>query len=129
MTRTPLVAANWKMHKTAGEAEAFVAALLPRLSSAGADVALCPPFTALAAVVDSARGSALQVLAQNVHEAEAGAYTGMPFDHDTINHSAGEYVRDGVTTNGIESVFAVMKRGLHGVYQHMYACYWQCVIN
>ena len=76
MTRTPLVAANWKMHKTAGEAEAFVAALLPRLSSAGADVALCPPFTALAAVVDSARGSALQVLAQNVHEAEAGAYTG-----------------------------------------------------
>jgi len=76
VTRTPLVAANWKMHKTAGEAEAFVAALLPRLSSAGADVALCPPFTALAAVVDSARGSALQVLAQNVHEAEAGAYTG-----------------------------------------------------
>ena len=76
MTRTPLVAANWKMHKTAGEAEAFVAALLPRLSSAGADVALCPPFTALAAVVDSARGSALQVLAQNVHEAEQGAYTG-----------------------------------------------------
>ena len=76
MTRTPLVAANWKMHKTAGEAEAFVAALLPRLSSAGADVALCPPFTALAAVVDAARGSALQVLAQNVHEAEQGAYTG-----------------------------------------------------
>ena len=76
MTRSPLVAANWKMHKTAGEAEAFVAALLPRLSSAAADVALCPPFTALAAVVDSARGSGLQVLAQNVHEAEQGAYTG-----------------------------------------------------
>ena len=76
MTRTPLVAANWKMHKTGGEAEAFVAALLPRLSDARADVAVCPPFTALGAVADSARGSALQVLAQNVHEAEQGAYTG-----------------------------------------------------
>ena len=76
MTRTPLVAANWKMHKTAGAAEAFVAAFLPRLSGGRADVALCPPFTALAAVVDSARGSALQVLAQNVYEAEQGAYTG-----------------------------------------------------
>jgi hypothetical protein len=36
----------------------------------------------------------------------------------TIKHSAGEYVRDGVTTNGIESVWAVLKRGLYGVYHH-----------
>ena len=40
------------------------------------------------------------------------------FKHETVNHSAGEYVRDDVTTNGIESVFAVMKRGLIGVYHH-----------
>jgi hypothetical protein len=39
--------------------------------------------------------------------------------HETINHSAGEYVRDDVTTNGIESVFAVLKRGLVGVYHHV----------
>jgi transposase-like protein len=38
--------------------------------------------------------------------------------HETINHSAGEYVRGNVTTNGIESVFAVLKRGLIGVYHH-----------
>jgi transposase-like protein len=43
---------------------------------------------------------------------------GLFYDHDTINHSQGEYVRDGVTTNSIESVFAVMKRGLIGVYHH-----------
>ena len=52
---------------------------------------------------------------------EAAAYNGLDglfFRHDTINHSAGEYVRDGVTTNSIESVWAVMKRGLHGVYHH-----------
>ena len=40
------------------------------------------------------------------------------FDPETINHGAGEFVRDDVTTNGIESVFAVMKRGLLGVYHH-----------
>jgi len=40
------------------------------------------------------------------------------FEHKTINHSAGEYVRNDVTTNGIESVWALLKRGIHGVYHH-----------
>jgi transposase-like protein len=53
-----------------------------------------------------------------IHTDEAGAYVGMPFDHATVNHSQKEYVRDGVTTNSIESVFAVLKRGLVGVYHH-----------
>lgn len=43
---------------------------------------------------------------------------GLFFNHETVNHSEGEYVRDDVTTNGVESVFAVMKRGLIGVYHH-----------
>ncbi len=38
--------------------------------------------------------------------------------HETVNHSAGEYVRGDVTMNGIESVFAILKRGLVGVYHH-----------
>jgi hypothetical protein len=49
------------------------------------------------------------------------AYAGMGglfFNHETINHGNGEYVRDGVTTNSIESVFAVLKRGIIGVYHH-----------
>ncbi|MGP0092675.1 MAG: IS1595 family transposase [Xanthobacteraceae bacterium] len=54
-----------------------------------------------------------------IHTDEAGAYRGIDgLGHDTVNHSAGEYVRDGVTTNGIESVFAVLKRGIYGVYHH-----------
>ena len=56
-----------------------------------------------------------------LHTDEALAYSGIGglfFDHDTINHSQGEYVRDDVTTNSIESVFAVLKRGLIGVYHH-----------
>ena len=76
MTRTPLIAGNWKMNKSVAEAEAFIQALLPRVSSAGADVGICPPYTALQAMVDSARGSRVEVFAQNVHEAESGAFTG-----------------------------------------------------
>lgn len=40
------------------------------------------------------------------------------YKHASVNHKAGEYSRKGVTTNGVESVFAVMKRGMHGVYHH-----------
>lgn len=57
----------------------------------------------------------------SIHTDEYRSYNGIGglfYNHETINHGAGEYVRDGVTTNGIESVWAVMKRGLHGVYHH-----------
>jgi triosephosphate isomerase (TIM) len=75
--RTPLVAGNWKMHKTVEEAEQFIAALLPRVSSVErTEVAICPTFTALAAMVDSTRGSRVAVYAQNMHQASEGAFTG-----------------------------------------------------
>src|SRR3954470_16485111 len=77
MSRTPLIAGNWKMHGTIAESEARVAALLPRISTAEhVDVAVCVPFTALQAVVDSSRGSRLGLVAQNMHSEPAGAYTG-----------------------------------------------------
>ena len=77
MSRTPFMAANWKMHKTVAEAEAFVQALLPRVSTVdGVDVAICAPFTALAALVDSTRGSRVRVYAQNMHQQPQGAFTG-----------------------------------------------------
>jgi triosephosphate isomerase len=75
--RTPLIAGNWKMYKTVAEAEQMIQALLPRVSTAdGVEVVICPAFTALAAMVDSARGSRVQVFAQNMHYAASGAYTG-----------------------------------------------------
>jgi triosephosphate isomerase len=75
--RTPFIAGNWKMHKTIAEAEEFIQALLPRVSDAdGVDVAICPAFLSLAPMVDSTRGSRVQVYAQNMHQAESGAYTG-----------------------------------------------------
>jgi triosephosphate isomerase len=75
--RVPLIAGNWKMHKTVADAEAFIAGLLPRVSDLdGVDVAICPPYTALEAMVDSTRGSRVGVYAQNMHYAAEGAFTG-----------------------------------------------------
>jgi triosephosphate isomerase len=77
MPRTPYIAANWKMNKTVAEAEEFIQALLPRVSTAdGVDVGICPAFTALQAMVDSTRGSRVAVYAQNMHQADSGPYTG-----------------------------------------------------
>lgn len=77
-SRRPFVAGNWKMHKTAAEAREFCAALAPLVagSSASVDVAVCPPFTALEAVVAALGRSPVSVLAQNVHEDASGAHTG-----------------------------------------------------
>ena len=75
--RTPFIAGNWKMYKTVSEAEQFIHALLPRVSDAeGVEVAVCTPFTDLQAVLDSTRGSRVEVYAQNMHQAAEGAFTG-----------------------------------------------------
>ena len=74
--RTPILAANWKMHKTTGEAEAFVDAFLPLVAGASADIVLAPPLTALPCVAKATAGSNVQVAAQNVNPEEKGAFTG-----------------------------------------------------
>jgi triosephosphate isomerase len=75
--RRRFIAGNWKMHKTIAQAEALIQGLLPRVGAVeDVDVVVCPPFLALQAVVDSARGSAVGVYAQTMHEADEGAYTG-----------------------------------------------------
>jgi triosephosphate isomerase len=77
MSRGALIAGNWKMHKTVAEAERFIQALLPRVASFdGVQIAICAPYTALAALVDSTRGSRVAVFAQNMHQEPEGAFTG-----------------------------------------------------
>ena len=51
-----------------------------------------------------------------VYTDDASAYKGMPFDHESVRHSVGEYVRDMAHTNGIESFWAMLKRAHKGVY-------------
>ena len=54
-----------------------------------------------------------------VYTDDHGGYHGMPFDHETVRHSVGEYVDGMAHTNGIESFWALLKRGYHGTYHHM----------
>jgi len=56
-----------------------------------------------------------------LHTDEGSAYSSLDatYIRAAINHSAGEYSKGGVTTNGMESVWAVMKRGIYGVYHHV----------
>jgi triosephosphate isomerase len=77
MTRTPLIAGNWKMYKTQEQAEEYIQALLPRVSALdGVDIAICVPFTDLQPMVDSTRGSPVEVFAQNMHHDPEGPFTG-----------------------------------------------------
>jgi triosephosphate isomerase len=75
--RRPILAANWKMFKTAGEAAAFVAAFLPLVKDAdGVDIAIAPPFTALDRTGRALAGSRVALAAQNVSPEDQGAFTG-----------------------------------------------------
>ena len=75
--RVPVIAGNWKMYKTAGEAAAFAKAFLPLVAGvSGVEIVLAPPFPSIAPLSAALRGSFVRVASQNVHFAEEGAYTG-----------------------------------------------------
>jgi len=71
------MAGNWKMYKTPAETCAFFEAFRPLVASAAhCEIVICPPFPDLPAAVDSARGTRIQVGAQNLYWAKEGAFTG-----------------------------------------------------
>lgn len=75
--RTPIIAGNWKMHKTVAEAVELARGVRDAVADvAGVDVVLCPPFTALAAVGDVVANSDVGVGAQNMYYETQGAFTG-----------------------------------------------------
>ncbi len=75
--RKPVMAGNWKMYKTAAETGAFFQKFLPMVAGAThAEIAICPPFVNLPAAIDAARGSAVEIGAQDVFWLNEGAYTG-----------------------------------------------------
>jgi triosephosphate isomerase len=75
--RRPLIAGNWKLWGTRAQAADYCERLPGVLPDpAPADVAICPPFTALEACVEKLEGSAVAVLAQTMHHEETGAFTG-----------------------------------------------------
>ena len=75
--RRPVIAGNWKMYKTQAEARAYFQTLLPLVAdSKHCDIVVAPPFTALGAAVETSRGSAISIAAQNMHWESEGAFTG-----------------------------------------------------
>jgi len=75
--RRPVMAGNWKMHKTAAETRAFFDKFKPLVARAThCDVVLCPTFTSLAAAAEAARGSNIALGAQDLHWEKKGAFTG-----------------------------------------------------
>lgn len=77
MNRTPIVAGNWKMNKTAAEGIALVDALRDELNGiTGVDRVVCPPFMAIAPISHVLEGSEVKIGAQNLYWEAQGAYTG-----------------------------------------------------
>ena len=75
--RTPILAANWKMHKSVGEALAFVERFVPLVAGVdGVEIVIAPAYTALDRVGRALSGTPLRLAAQNVHSDEQGAFTG-----------------------------------------------------
>jgi triosephosphate isomerase (TIM) len=76
--RKVIIAGNWKMYKTQGEAAEFLMEFIPQIDNApdSREVVLCVPFTDLAIVNKSLHGSRIRLGAQNVHWETEGAYTG-----------------------------------------------------
>ncbi|MCB0199742.1 MAG: triose-phosphate isomerase [Anaerolineae bacterium] len=75
--RKPIIAGNWKMHKTIAEAVDLVREMRRGLNAVETvDSVVCPPFIALPAVADALSGTRIGVGAQNMFWAEQGAYTG-----------------------------------------------------
>ena len=75
--RTPIIAGNWKMHKTVAEAVELAKGVRDAVAAVdGVDVVLCPPFTAIAAVKDVVANSEVGVGAQNMYFETQGAFTG-----------------------------------------------------
>ena len=75
--RVPLIAGNWKMNTTVGEAVELVREMLRELDEIdNVDKVLCPPFISLVAVRELIKGSSIKLGAQNMHFEDKGAYTG-----------------------------------------------------
>ena len=75
--RIPYLAANWKMHKTAEDTERFLGEFLPGVPESGRpEIVVCPAFTSLKTAVEHCFQSRVRVAAQNMHEADGGAFTG-----------------------------------------------------
>src|SRR5258707_12961301 len=75
--RRRVIAGNWKMYKTLADTRAFFSSFLPLVTGAKhCDIVVAPPFTAISAAVEAAKGSSIAIAGQNVSWSKEGAFTG-----------------------------------------------------
>ncbi|MFO7153855.1 MAG: triose-phosphate isomerase [Caldicoprobacter oshimai] len=74
--RKPIIAGNWKMHKTPSQTVSLINELKPLVKDAQVEVVVCPPFVCLPAAKEALAGSNIKLGAQNMHWEEQGAFTG-----------------------------------------------------
>jgi len=74
--RKPIIAGNWKMHKTPSQTVSLINELKPLVKDAQVEVVVCPPFVCLPAAKEALSGSNIKLGAQNMHWEEQGAFTG-----------------------------------------------------
>jgi len=76
--RLPIIAGNWKMHKTIPETRKLVYGIVEKKAGLNnkCEVIIAPPFTALFTAGEAAKGSEVKIAAQNIHWEEKGAFTG-----------------------------------------------------
>ena len=94
--RKPIIAGNWKMHKTIAEAVEFVNEIKGKLNDEVVDAVICAPFTLLKDLKDATKGTNIKIGDQNMHFEEKGAFTGeisplmlkeLNIDYVVIGHS------------------------------------------
>ena len=74
--RRAVIAGNWKMNMTPAETTELIAQMKPLVAQAGCSVVICTPYVDLCAALEAAKGSNVEIGAQNCHWAEKGAFTG-----------------------------------------------------
>ena len=94
--RKPIIAGNWKMHKTIAEALEFVNQVKDRVNNDNVEAVICAPFTLLKDLKEATKGTNIKIGAQNMHFEEKGAFTGeisplmlkeLDMDYVVIGHS------------------------------------------
>ena len=94
--RKPIIAGNWKMHKTIAESLEFVNDVKDKLNNDKVEAVICAPFTLLKDLKEATKGTNIKIGAQNMHFEEMGAFTGeisplmlkeLEMDYVVIGHS------------------------------------------